>query len=218
MIIQGQVQAPPPLSATDGNNYAALQGKQLELIVSELTGKYYTQTLRGNTFIGATASAGVVPPIFSNTAQTFGIWNPSGSGKNIVPVNLKVGLVTVGVVTDNFALAVTLNAGSQQATGSPITAGTFVAPVNALLGSGTASISKFAPATITAGAAPTYLKPTGISNFMAATPAAANNFWQLGEDYDGSLIIPPGVVLYVCNNIAGVATWNICMTWVEIPI
>lgn len=218
MIIQGQAGAPPSQSVTDGNNYPPLMGKQQDLIVSELAGKYYTQAVRGNLFFGSTAAAGVVPPAFSATAQTYAVWNPLGSGKNVVPVHLRLGLVTVGVVTSNFCLGYTLGAGAQVATGGAITAGTFVAPVNGILGGGVASVTKFAPATITAGAAPLYLRTTGSTSFEATTPTAANNFWQLGEDYDGSLVVPPGVVIYVANNIAGVATWDISMAWLEVPI
>jgi hypothetical protein len=216
-VSQGLVNGVGNNSATDGNNYPILQGKSLEQVVTELHGKYYTQAYRGNVYIGSTAAAGVVPPIYNNTAQTFAIWNPTGSGKNIVPIKLSVGLVTVGVVTASHCWSYVANAGAQVATGGTISAGTFVAPVNALLGSGATSVSKFAPATITT-VAPSYLRPVGISSFMATTPTAANSFWQLTEYYDGDLIVPPGTAIFLASNIAGVATYAQSLAWEEVPI
>src|SRR5438128_2903586 len=87
-------------------------GASAEALVSDLHGKYYAQTKAGNVYIGSTAAAGVVPPIYNNTAQTFGLWNPAGSGKNLVLVSLRVGLVTVGVVTDNFVMGYLTAAGA----------------------------------------------------------------------------------------------------------
>jgi hypothetical protein len=216
-ISQGIVGAPSTTSATDGTYQSILQGKQAEQIVAGLHGKNYTACYRGNVFLGSTAAAGVVPPIYSNTAQTFGLWNPTGSGKNIVPISLRYGIVTVGVVTSNFVLGYRADAGAQVATGGTISAATLVAAVNANLGSGTASISKFAPATITT-VAPALLMTLGTSICMAAGPTAMNDWWQLGHDFDGGLIVAPGTAVFVANNIAGVATYNISLVWEEVPV
>ncbi len=190
-------------------------GPDAEAIVTELHGKYYTQTRAGNVFIGSTAAGGVVPPIYSNTAQTFALWNPTGSGKNLSLISLRLGLVTVGVVTSNFCLGYSLGAGSGISATAPISAFTAVTPVNALIGLGTTSVAKFAPGAATV-VAPSFLRTCGVTSFEASTPTAENAFFQLGEDYDGSLIVPPGVVIFVANNIAGVATWNITLTWEEV--
>lgn len=200
------------------SNPTLLGGPNAEAIVSELHGKYYYQTRAGNVFIGSTAAAGVVPPIYSNTAQTFALWNPTGSGKNLSLISLRLGIVTVGVVTSDFCMGYQTGAGSAiGAVGAPISAFTAVAPVSALIGGGNTSVAKFAPAAVTT-VAPSFLRTCGISSCMATSPTAANAFWQLGEDYDGSLIVPPGVVIFVANNIAGVATWNITLTWEEAAI
>src|SRR2546425_8282152 len=98
MLQQVQVGALPTASLPDGQQPSSLAGKMGELIMAELAGKYYTAAYRGLVFIGSTANAGVVPPAFNATAQTFGVWNPSTSGKNIIPISLTVGLVTVGIV------------------------------------------------------------------------------------------------------------------------
>ena len=40
-------------------------------------GKYFPETLNGQTFIGSTAAAGTAYPISTGTAATFGLWNVS---------------------------------------------------------------------------------------------------------------------------------------------
>mgnify|MGYP001605670228 CR=1 FL=1 len=51
----------PTTSNADGTIGNIVGGKSLEMLVAELHGKYYQQTLRGNVFHGATAAAGVDP-------------------------------------------------------------------------------------------------------------------------------------------------------------
>jgi hypothetical protein len=128
-----------------------------------------------------------------------------------------VGLVTVGVVTDNFCLSYVTNAGAQVATGATISAATLASAVPLNLGATTKSIANFAPATITT-TAPSYLMTVGLSNFMATTPNAANMFWNQFYDFDGGLIVSPGTAIFVANNVAGVATWNISVLWEEAPV
>ena len=215
---QVQVGSTGNISATDGSLVTQLGGKAGEGIIAELHGKYFTQTYRGNCFIGATASAGVIPPLPTATAQTFALWNPAGSGKLLVPIKVSIGLVTVGVVTAHFCWSYLLNAGSNIGTAAPVSAHTLVAPVNAYLsGPGVASAMRFAPATMTT-LATAYLRPIGVSNFMATTPTAANMFWQLTEYYDGDMIVGPGTVVAIANNIGAVATYGIAVTWEEVPI
>ncbi len=103
--LQYRVGAPSASSLPDGQPADALGGKAGEGIVTELHGKYYTQCYRGNVFVGTTAIGGVVPPVFSATAQTYMIWNPLGSGKNIVPINLTLGYVSGTALGCNLGYA-----------------------------------------------------------------------------------------------------------------
>ena len=208
---------PGGISAADGDMNPPTMGKAREYLVASLHGEAYTQCYRGNVFIGAAAAAGIVPPIYSNTAQTFMIWNPAGSGKLVVPISLNIGLVTVGVVTDNLVWAYFPNAGSQLGTAAPVSALTAANPVNAYIGHQNQSITRFAPATATV-LAPSLLRPTGITNFMAASPTAENDFYTMREELHGSIILGPGNALFLANNIAGVATYNVAVTWAEIPV
>lgn len=179
-------------------------------------GKYYQQAKLGNVFIGSTAVGGVVPPVFSNTAQTFTLWNPLGSNKHIVPLRLQAGYVSTTGAAGNLAIGYALNAGAQPATGSVIAAGTFAAPVNALLsGNGNASISRFAPATTTFTAAPLFLRTLGMSQLVITAADATNAQWQLETDFDGSMVLDEGAVINICGSIATLSVMSFSLTWAE---
>jgi hypothetical protein len=92
--LQNRVNNIPATSLPDGQPADQLGGKAGEAIIAELHGKYYTQTYRGNVFVGSTAIGGVVPPAFNATAQVYMIWNPQGSGKNLVPINITLGYIS----------------------------------------------------------------------------------------------------------------------------
>lgn len=218
MALADQVVVNPiSLSAPDGDTGLPTMGKYREFLVSQINPAFGALVSRGMVFIGSTAAAGVVPPIYNNTAQTFMVWNPAGSNKIIVPLMLHIGLVTVGVVTSNFVYGYQPNAGSQLSTAAPVSAYTAGTPVNAYLGHQNASVTRFAPATATV-LAPSLLRPCGLSNFMASTPTAENDFYQHSVREDGSFMVGPGTAIFVANNIAGVATYNIALTWAEVPV
>ena len=95
MIIQGQVGALSPLA--DGVQAVLRSGKLGELISSHLHGRYYEQNVRGNLFsIGTTTTVamtanhnstnGLSATLGTAAAATpmIGLWNPVGSGKNMV--------------------------------------------------------------------------------------------------------------------------------------
>lgn len=78
--IQAQV-SDPTVSNSDSTIGNLIAGKSLEVLIAQLHGKWYSSTYRGNVFHGKTAAAGVLIPATAGTAQTFGIWNPLGSGE-----------------------------------------------------------------------------------------------------------------------------------------
>jgi len=59
----------PSTSLADNSTPDALAGKAGEAIVAELHGKYYTQTYRGNVFVGTTAIGGITPATSAATAE-----------------------------------------------------------------------------------------------------------------------------------------------------
>ena len=122
-ILFGQVGAPSTTSASDGSNLPALQGKQGDLVVSELHGKYYTQSYRGNSYWGSTAAAGVTLTIVTATTNVgLILWNPQGSGKNAALIATTITPTTAMTTAAGYGYGIVLNAGAGVATGAPFSA------------------------------------------------------------------------------------------------
>lgn len=179
--------------------------------------QYYPDTFNGNVFLGSTAVAGVKPAAYNATAITYAIWNPLGSGKNIIPLYISVGFVDTTSAAGNIGLSYQTGMGSQVATGASVTAATLVAPVNALLSAGNASIAKFAPAALTLAAAASYLMTFGFSQLVTTAATTSSIGWGPWVfQFNGNLIVPPGTGIFVTGNTAPLSNLNITTTWAEI--
>jgi hypothetical protein len=217
----------PNASLQDGVVVDQLGGRSGEELVAQLHGKYYTQAYRGNVFHAATAAAGVVLPIYSGastgTAYTVALWNPLGSGKNLVPIKFTFGYVSTTGAAGNICYAYALGVGGSvgSVAGSTLQTFTQITPVNANLGAGQPAVGRFAGASgavvvvqnVSNG---TFLKTSGISQFLLQT-GTANTQWSAFEEFDGTLIIPPGCIFYIGGNIAILSTFTVGATWEEVP-
>src|SRR5438876_6636782 len=134
MIIQGQVQAPPSTSATDGNQYTPLLGKTLELIASELHGKYFTQNFRGNLFQAALTTATALPAPATNATPNFFVWNPLGNNKAVSLVKVTFGYTSGTPAAHAIGYSYVPNVGAQIGTASPVSAYTTLTVRPCLLG------------------------------------------------------------------------------------
>ena len=183
-LIQGKV---GPQILAEGSEAIIRLGRGAELIVSELHGKYYEQTFRGNVFV-ATQTAGIAINTQSGQATSFALANPAGSGKNCslirwdvvmtaLPATPVVGVYGLYVNTNTIAAAVT---------------GTAVTPFPGLLGTNYQPVAKpFSTATVPAN--PTLFrvletKLTGAATTIPYLP-------QFFIDFDGTCILTPGTTI-----------------------
>jgi hypothetical protein len=220
--LTGVVGAPSNVSSADGVSLPLLQGKQSELLASELHGKYYTQAYRANAFYASVAATGVVTTAFSNGSYIGGLlWNPSGSGKNCVPIRATQGRILAATTVCAFGHAYLANAGAGVGTAAPISAFTTIAaalrgPLNqpGITGQG-GSV-----ALIGAGATFTTALTWGRTNgFAAGTETTAIVEQAYVEDFDGMLIIPPGTVFaFFAATAAQGGTWVPSIVWEEVPL
>jgi len=216
MIIQGQVRNPNTSVATDGVSYDALQGKQGELIVSDLHGKYFTQSYRGNLFVMNVTATAI--PVTTTTAPTFALWNPQGNMKLANIVKLSLGYVVTTSTAGNILWSYQLGVGANVGTAAPITAYAAGTATNLNIGSGVVTTMKPGIATITLTAAGTVLRATGFSQ-LVTTPATAYLPWVTWNDEpDGTLIVPPGCIIYLTASVATASTYTCSMVWEEVPL
>lgn len=222
-VIYGQVNAPSNTSSADGANNAILQGKQGELLASELHGKYYTQNYRNNVYYAANAAAGGTVAVYSATSQTgLLLWNIAGSGKNLVLIRATAAITTAAGTGTSFGYMYQQNVGSALGTAAPISATT---PITATrgpavlgpltVGQGASVAQALSAATLTT--APTLFIPAGLSAGTGAI-TVPNTFLGLTEYFDGSLIVAPGTLFGISLSVASTNTTNLSLLWEEVPL
>ena len=203
-----------PQVLQDGAPSAARLGRSSELIVTELHGKYYEQTYRGNIF-WATMSAGVIFPAPGATASNpMTLANPLGSGKNLSLISFDM-VVTVLVgtpLTGLYGLYINKVPQAAAVTGTPL------APQAGLIG-GPANSVALPLTTSTVPTAPTLLLPFGqkITGEVAAAGSMLNNP-SFHLDFDGKIILAPGTAITPQQTIADTtnATVLCAFCWEEI--
>src|ERR1019366_8515192 len=97
-------------TAIDGAAIQQRGGKKGELVISDMTGQYYEQTMRGRMFIYNVASQALL--MSATTGGDATIITPAGSGLIFIPVSLVVGFISGTAVIGSANIATTLNAGS----------------------------------------------------------------------------------------------------------
>jgi hypothetical protein len=216
MILTGGIVNPPSnISFSDGSEVNTLHGKMGEMMISGLHGNLYTQTYNGNMFHGYATNANqqaVTLPIYSTTSPTFILYNPKSSNINCVLVHYVAGWVSGTNVEGNIMLGVITNAPAAIATGSPITAFTGGTVLNGYLGGGSASRVRFGSATIVAA---TQFLPLGLSDMVLDTAKSTSITFLY--DFNGTIIVPPGVAVFSCASVASVALYNQRISWYEFP-
>jgi hypothetical protein len=174
-------------------------------------GKYYDAVAAGEVFVGSTAVAGVALPISTGTAVTLALWNTSRN-KNAVLLSVDIGFTSGTIALGEFGLA-NQYVGFATGTGAPLAAATLGTPKNALLGAGNNSSMSFVPATATLTAGGTAVKWLGKS-IESAT--AGLGIFDGHIDLDGSIVVTPGQILFVCGSVAQTGIFTGSLTWAEV--
>lgn len=180
--------------------------------MSTMYGKYYSLVKSGRVFIGSTAAAGTAFPISTGTAVTFGVWNTT-TDTDAVLLRLNVGYTSGTIALGEIGLA-NQDVGYQVATGAPLTAFNAGTPKNALLGFGAAPKIKFTPAgttTLAAGGTACYWTGYSIESATAGT-----GIFNAGIDLDGSVIVSPGQICFVCGSVAQTGVFTMSLMWAEV--
>ena len=214
MPLSQLVTGPGSAKTADGAIVTARIGNQLDTIVSELHAPYYEQTYRGNVYTLSVVTAAAITAYVGAAAGTpmLAVWNPAGSGKNIV------------VLQANVANAVAASAAGTAAFGlyygvtAAITQATITYPTHALTQLATNSVAfGFRNVALTASTAATNVLPMG--SYYWATAAGAIQTPNAAVEPKGSILIPPGSYVALGGSSALTsATWIGSLSWEEIPV
>lgn len=185
----------------DGLGPVVRQGAQGELMVSELHGRFYEQSLRGNMYRITNQAAVSTTAGLATTWTGLAISNPAGSGVNAV-----VNLFTAAQIAAGVAGAIGIMTGVGAAAGSLV-------PKNAIVSGTTGRVTASAGATI---ATPVLDFVFGQVGSLATTGYAVTP--GLVVDLGGSLIIPPGFYAATFTTAATTSALAFSFQWEETPV
>lgn len=205
-----------PVQAADGSTPVLRAGRLGELFVSDSVGKYYELCRRGQLFSASLQAPTALGTALTATAVTFTLYNPAGSGVNVVPLQCGIVFDTLEATTAN-ALKLVYAANVNTAAAAP-TATTSIASgiQSGLLGGGAGQAKVFTAATLPA--APTVVRvfPLSVQPFTTAT----NTSGLAGIDYiDGAFSLAQNTAVTIQE--LATTTGNsgiISMLWAEIPV
>lgn len=197
----------------------ARQGRQGDIIVSQLHGRYYEQTFRQRIFslpliaTSSTIAAGNINAAAAAASTQFALWNPQSS-----KVMVSLLKVWVGPISGTAPVAGCFHNLMLQGVPSINSVGT--AYNNFANGQNPQArfVSSAAGTALTGGGALTVFRPMSMNVFAAAL-AATTGVQPILEILDGDIILPPGTGWVPCWTAAGTTFLNSYgVTWEEIPI
>lgn len=221
--VAGQV-GPSAQWSGDGSNIEFYQGKKGDVMVSELHGRFYEQNYRGSVFgWGKTSTALSANSITlsATTTPIIGVWNPSSSLFNLVVLQASIqSVLQAASSTTQGALVWAASTGN-----GGITTGNTPWNRKALAQSGSAA-KGFDLATALTGLTNNLVifdaADLAIGVQITTATVAASTVVPMTvavQNFDGSLIVPPGGVLALLNT---TSTTNINVAarimWEEVPL
>jgi len=202
---------------SSGGANAILSGRAGQLgdvIMSELHGRYYETTYRGNSFLLSVSTAAAVTAFSGAAGGTpmLAIFNPSGSGRNAVLNKVSVGNVVAASAAGTVSFALWFGATAA------ITQATTVTPWNmgTQLQSGSV-VTGFRNVALTSSTAAS--NAIALSSYYWATAAGVGLVSNGIIDLEGAVIIPPGSYCALGGSAALTsATWIGSLQWEEVPV
>ena len=193
-------------SVADGVQTPLRSVKNGSLLVADGYPRYMQMALDGELYIGAnlggtpvTTQAGL-----SATTPALTLYNPVGSGVNLVLVTVCVDITTAPAAAAGFMLAKNLVNATAPATTTNATM------YNANLGSNKVPLGQcYRVATLA-------VEPTAFRFIGGTTGAAAISAVQLIDHVDGEVIISPGVAISIQATSAAACLCS--FTWLEVPL
>jgi hypothetical protein len=199
---------------TGAPGQALPQDQQNALLVSELAPRYYVNAYSGNIFsVCQTAAAALAAVGTGVTGLT--LFNPTGSGKNLILVDIGVGLTPVTLAT--VGITVVLAGVAQAATPTGLSS---LTPATNLVGAGFLPVAKtYSAATLST--APTIMRVVGnwSSTALTTSGGATSVPAFIKDEVAGAVVVAPGAAICLAGiGTVADATVAASMTWIELPV
>ena len=193
--------------APDGVYNPIRLGKSGEVAVTQAHSPNAEIVVRGHAYIASQDVAGVAPGTALGTTPPLALWNPTGSGKNLIVMKAYLGYVSGTLGAGTVCLA-------QVTQPAAPTTGTELVPVNALLG-GPRGIGRAFTGSTVAGT-PTIVRGSFVLGAFLASTAVVPGL--LKDDIVGEIVVAPGNCL-VMQAVAAAGTTPLTLmsiTWEEV--
>ena len=225
MQLFGQVGAPSQSLGVGSANVPFRQGQLGEMVVSELNGRFYEQAYRGNLYSAGTLAVNALSAntitLTNSTTPILGVYNPTTSTANLVILQASlqcfINSLTSGAGPGAFVWAWSVGNTAVSTGTAPLNRKTMVAAgsqakgmVNTALTGLTNNLVIYEGADFQAPAGVTY---TTIGSTSVSVPIGGV------QNFDGSLIVPPGGVLALLNTTSCI-TFSVVgrLLWEEVPL
>lgn len=224
MFLQGTT---GPSVNNSGSNPTVRQGNTGEVNTADAHGRFYEPCIRGGLFsIGCqlTALSAATILLTASAQPIVGIWNPSGSGVNLVPLQAmlidEINAVT-SVALGAFVWAASIGNNAALSAGlAPFNRKTLqsLGSAGKAFSLSTASLLTGLTNNVVVFDAAEFNTASGLltTTVAAATPTPSVSGVQ---NFDGSLIVPPGGVLALLNTVSSV-THSVAarLMWEEVAL
>jgi hypothetical protein len=223
MLIQGTT---GPVNVGDGVNPPIRQGRQGDVVMSQLHGDKYEQNYRGNTyFTGHTSLAALSANTITLTATTtpiLGVWNPLSSTVNVVLLQAMLNVVannlTSGAGPGVFVWGVSTGNGAISTGLTPYNSKSLIAAGSQARGFAGATALTGLTNNLVIAAGSALPSPAGLTYTTLASTALLPSY-QGVENFEGSIIVPPGGVFALLNTTSStVFSAAGRLTWEEVPV
>lgn len=191
---------------TGDQEVGARMSGEAAFIQENLSGRWAERNYRGGISFFAVAAV-TVPVNANNLVSVCGIYNPPGSGKILEIIDTSIGAATATTVVQEFVWVSSTVALSAAATFTT---------------AGTARSGRMQDPSSTVARVYTAVTHSGTPSVEAKIASFNKVTSDLGlpiRKFDGTLMIPPGVLASVCTLTAAsaAASTNIAFTWADIP-
>lgn len=197
------------IAKTPGNAQStATLGKQLELLMSQLHGRKYTQSYLGNRFGGANSSAAGVTTSAGLAATYVGLClsNPIANTKNLVIGGVSAQFIVAPATVTALGLIVGWSSAGI------VTHTTALTPLSKLIGSTANTTVATLDSACTLVGTPAWIE------WLTETPLATT-LPSFKWDLEGSIVLPPGAYCAIGTSIAGPASGFVgSFDWEEVPV
>ncbi len=188
----GNVANPATTSQPDTAQPLITSGRQSEMLISSIHGKYYIAAYRKTCF-RFNVTAVTLPKVAATLVSVFSLWNPPSSG--VVAELISTDMVGISATFVVDAIGWYFSASNLAL------AGTFTTPSVALTNHFSARIGETPGNQVQPYTAYTHSGTPARVDIAGGYGAATNTTgWNVHKDYDGRVVVPPGTVISLATS------------------